>query len=89
MACADIVIAVRLEVTPADPQKIQSLFSVLGRSVDVVVLESELRGVKHADIVVTVPLEKYTASNTTGGVGFCARSCNARRHCLSFCWQKR
>jgi hypothetical protein len=40
MACADIVIAVHLEVAPADPQKIQSLFSVLGRSVDVVVLES-------------------------------------------------
>ena len=59
MACADIVIAVRLEVAPADPQKIQSLFSVLGRSVDVVVLESELRGLKNADIVVTVPLEKY------------------------------
>ena len=56
---ADIVIAVHLEVAPADPQKIQSLFSVLGRSVDVVVLESELRGLKNADIVVTVPLEKY------------------------------
>ncbi len=56
---ADIVIAVHLEVAPADPQKIQSLFNVLGRSVDVVVLESELRGLKNADIVVTVPLEKY------------------------------
>jgi NTE family protein len=56
---ADIVIAVHLEVAPADPKEIQSLFSVLGRSVDVVVLESELRGLKNADIVVTVPLQKY------------------------------
>jgi len=56
---ADIVIAVHLEVAPANPKEIQSLFSVLGRSVDVVVLESELRGLKSADIVVTVPLQKY------------------------------
>ena len=55
----DIVIAVHLEVAPADLKEIQSLFSVLGRSVDVVVLESELRGLKNADIVVSVPLQKY------------------------------
>jgi NTE family protein len=56
---ADIVIAIHLEVAPADPKEIQSLFSVLGRSVDVVVLENELRGMKGADIVVTIDLQKY------------------------------
>jgi NTE family protein len=56
---ADIVIAVHLEVAPANPKEIQSLFSVLGRSVDVVILENELRGMKDADIVVTVDLQKY------------------------------
>jgi hypothetical protein len=70
MACADIVIAVHLEVAPADPQKIQSLFSVLGRSVDVLVLESELRGLKNADIAVTVPLEKYNGFEYDKRSGF-------------------
>jgi len=56
---ADIVIAVHLEVAPANPKEIQSLFSVLGRSVDVVILENELRGMKDADIVVTIDLQKY------------------------------
>ena len=56
---ADIVIAVHLEVAPANPKEIESLFSVLGRSVDVVVLESELRGLQKANIIVTVPLQKY------------------------------
>ncbi len=56
---ADIVIGIHLEVAPGNPKEIQSLFSVLGRSVDVVVLENELRGMKGADIVVTVELQKY------------------------------
>ena len=58
---ADIVIAIHLEVAPGNPKEIQSLFSVLGRSVDVVVLENELRGMKGADIVVTVELQKYNS----------------------------
>ena len=58
---ADIVNAIHLEVAPGNPKEIQSLFSVLGRSVDVVVLENELRGMKGADIVVTVELQKYNS----------------------------
>src|SRR6201988_1631099 len=58
---ADIVIAIHLEVAPANPKEIQSLFSVLGRSVDVVVLENELRGMKGGYIVVTVELQKYNS----------------------------
>src|SRR5580700_7080567 len=56
---ADIVIAVHLEVAPANPNEIQSLFSVLGRSVDVVILENELRGLQASDVVVNVNLKKY------------------------------
>ena len=41
---AEVVIAIHLEVSPAKPEEIQSLFSVLGRSVDVIVRENEIRG---------------------------------------------
>jgi len=50
---ADVVIAVHLETAPAKPEEIQSLFSVLGRSIDVVIRENELRGLSGADLIVT------------------------------------
>ncbi len=56
---ADIVIAVHLDVAPADPKKIQSLFNVLGRSVDVVVRQNEIRGLAGADVIVNVDLKSY------------------------------
>src|SRR5215472_10011696 len=46
---ADIVIAVHLEIAPVRADEIQSLFSVLGRSVDVIIRENELRGLSGAD----------------------------------------
>ena len=58
---ADIVIGVHLEVAPADPKRIQSLFSVLGRSIDVLIRENELRGLENADLVVKVDLEDYSS----------------------------
>jgi NTE family protein len=58
---ADIVIAVHLEVAPANADEIQSLLSVLGRSIDVVIRENELRGLQGADLVVKVDLEKYNS----------------------------
>jgi NTE family protein len=58
---ADIVIAVHLDVAPANPKDIQSLFSVLGRSVDVVVHENELRGLAAADLIVNVNLHAYNS----------------------------
>lgn len=58
---ADIVIAVHLDVAPANPEDIQSLFSVLGRSIDVVVRENELRGLAAADLIVNVDLSKYNS----------------------------
>jgi NTE family protein len=71
---ADIVIAVHLDVAPANAKDIQSLFSVLGRSVDVVVHENELRGLAAADLIVNVNLHDYNAldydkSKTIIGLG--------------------
>ncbi|MGA7568487.1 MAG: patatin-like phospholipase family protein [Terriglobales bacterium] len=58
---ADVVIAVHLEVAPANPQEIQSLFRVLGRSIDVVIHENEIRGLADADLVVKVDLRAYNS----------------------------
>lgn len=58
---ADVVIAVHLETAPAKPEDIQSLFSVLGRSIEVVVRENEIRGLAGADLVVNVNLQDFTS----------------------------
>jgi NTE family protein len=58
---ADIVIAIHLDVAPANPKEIQSLFSVLGRSIDVVVHQNELRGLAAADLIVNVDLRDYNS----------------------------
>jgi len=57
---ADVVIAVHLEIAPTDASQIQSLFSVLGRSVEVVIHENELRGLAGADLIVNVDLKAFT-----------------------------
>ncbi len=56
---ADVVIAVHLEIAPADASKLQSLFSVLGRSVEVVIHQNELRGLAAADLVVNVDVKAF------------------------------
>src|ERR1700747_1229377 len=56
---AQVVIAIHLEVSPAKPEEIQSFFGVLGRSVDVIVRENEIRGLSKADLVVNVDLHEY------------------------------
>jgi NTE family protein len=58
---ADLVVAVHLSIAPADPNQIQSLFSVLGRSVEVVIHENELRGLAGADLVINVDLRDYNS----------------------------
>jgi NTE family protein len=58
---ADVVIAVHLELSPPNAKEIQSLFSVLGRSIDVVIRESEIRGLGNADLVVKVDLQAYNS----------------------------
>lgn len=58
---ADIVIAVHLEVAPVKADEIQSFFSVLGRSVDVIIRENELRGLSAADLVIKIDLHDYSS----------------------------
>jgi len=57
---ADIVIAVHLQIAPASAKEIQSAFSILGRSVELVIAETEIRGMAGADLLVKADVEKYT-----------------------------
>jgi len=57
----DIVIAVHLQVSPATADEIQSLFSVLGRSITVGIANTELRGMAGADLVVKVDVQKFSS----------------------------
>jgi NTE family protein len=57
----DVVIAIHLQVAPATADEIQSLFSVLGRSITVGTAATELRGMEAADIVVKVDVQKFTS----------------------------
>lgn len=57
----DVVIAIHLQVAPVAADEIQSLFSVLGRSITVGTANTELRGMEAADIVVKVDVQKFRA----------------------------
>ena len=58
---ADVVIGVHLQTSPAEADKIQSLFAILGRSIDVVVAGNEIRGLAGADLVVSVGLQDFNS----------------------------
>ena len=58
---ADIVIGIHLETQPLSPAAPLSSFAVLGQSIAVMIAANELRSMEQADILVTVPLQKYTA----------------------------
>jgi len=64
---ADIVIAVNLKPSPFNPQNAQSLFSVMGRSISVMIEANELHNAEAADILISVDLTSYTSSNYTAG----------------------
>jgi NTE family protein len=57
---ADIVIAVHLQIAPAAAKEIQSAFSILGRSVELVIAETEIRGMAGADLLVKANVENFT-----------------------------
>jgi len=57
---ADIVIAVHLQVSPVAAKEIQGAFSILGRSVELVIAETEIRGMAGADLIVKANVERYT-----------------------------
>jgi NTE family protein len=58
---ADIVIGIHLETEKISPDAPLSSFAVLGQSISVMIAANELRSMEQADILVTVPLEKYNA----------------------------
>jgi NTE family protein len=55
----DVVIAIHLQVSPAGANEIQSLFSVLDRSITVGTEATELRGMEAADLVVKVDVRDF------------------------------
>src|ERR1700761_9314989 len=58
---ADIVIGIHLETQPLSPTAPLSSFAVLGESISVMIAANELRSMDQADLLVSVPLEKYDA----------------------------
>ena len=58
---ADLTIAVHLQVKPLDPKDPLSTFSVLGRSLSVVVAANELRSMEQADVLISVPLGDFSS----------------------------
>ena len=58
---ADIVIGIHLETQPISPTATLSSFAVLGQSISVMIAANELRAMEQADLLITVPLQKYTA----------------------------
>ena len=58
---ADVTLGVHLETAPMDPKTNLSSFGVLGQAISVMSGVNELRSMEEANILVTVPLQKYTA----------------------------
>jgi len=58
---ADVVIGVHLESAPANADGIRSVFQVLGRSIDVVIRDNEIRGLAGADLIVKVELADFNS----------------------------
>ena len=58
---AELTLAIHLQVAPLQPKEYLSAFGVLGESISTVIAANELRSMEMADIVVAVPLDKYTA----------------------------
>ena len=60
---ADITLAIHLQIKQLEPDEPMSAFGVLGQSVTTVVAANELRSMENADLLVAVPLQKFTASD--------------------------
>jgi NTE family protein len=57
---ADVTLAIHLETAPMDPNTNLSSFGVLGQSISVMSAVNVVHSMEMADILVTVPLQKYT-----------------------------
>jgi NTE family protein len=58
---AQLTVAVYLQTASFNAQQPLSTFSVLGQSLSVMIAANELKSMQMADVLVTVPLDKYTA----------------------------
>ncbi len=58
---ADLTLAVHLAEAPMLPNANLSSFSVLGQSISVMISANELLSMEKADILITVPVQKWTA----------------------------
>jgi NTE family protein len=57
---ADVTLAIHLETAPLDPNTDLSSFGVLGQSISVMSAVNVVRSMELADLLVVVPLQKYT-----------------------------
>ena len=81
---ADITLAVHLEVPKLNPDASLSLFSVLTQSISSVVSANEHRGLALADLVISVPLQKFDAMDYASAdaiikAGYAAAEANAEK----------
>ncbi len=58
---AQLTVAVYLQTASFNAKQPLSTFSVLGQSLNVMIASNELKSMQMADVLVTVPLDKYTA----------------------------
>ena len=58
---AGLILAIHLETQPMSPEENLSSFGVLGKSLSVMIAANEMRSMEQADLLVSVPLAKYTA----------------------------
>ena len=70
---ADVVIAVHLRERDLGAEDIQSMFQVLGRTLDLAISANEARGLAGADIVVSVDVSKLSAMAYVRGDAFIAK----------------
>ena len=58
---ADLTLAIHLEEAPVPPDANLSSFAVLGHSISVMISANELQSMENADILVSVPVQKWGA----------------------------
>ena len=58
---ADLTLAIHLQEAPVPPDANLSSFAVLGQSISVMISANELLSMEKADILVTVPVQKWSA----------------------------
>jgi NTE family protein len=58
---ADVILGIHLETEPLSPNATLPSYGVLGQSISVMIAANELRSMEQADILVTVPLQKFSS----------------------------